>query len=366
MGSCLKDFDCHDRGECVEYICHCEEFIAGEHCEITFAEELGVGFLVFRFGFMILFLALALFNAVQVYRIKQEGSLRKLRGICLCFILGHATLRAIYLAADNVGQTNNIQYLLQQLIYIIALFSMISSYLVAVLYWVDMYHERLQKGKVFVKKTKYLFIVLDVILFIISIAQSIAYGDLVTVELQPLLLKVYDFYVAIIGFGQSSVMLIYGTLVYYKKKNLFKQFPAIANDMSKIVKLTSILMIISATIYLVTILLITMAVLNLTGSPRAAIISVSICYVLEFTLDVEMLYLMTPRSSSSFSPSSSSSSSSRSSLSPPPPKSSSSSESPPSSFINGIQLEIIVRNESSDKQQDNPDEMQATANDLGE
>jgi len=337
-------YDCHDRGQCVENICRCDQYITGDHCEITFAAEIGAGFLVFRFGFMILFLALALFDAVQLYRINKEGGLGKLRGICLWFILGHTVLRFLYFATDPLGQTHNIPYLLEQFIFYFAFFFIISSYLVAVLFWAGMYHGSVQRGRILVKKTKYLFIVLDSILFITSVIQSIAYGVPLSAQLQPLLLDIYDFYLVIIAFGLSSVMLIYGALVYYKKRKFSKQFrTTTTHDMSKIVKLTSTLVVISATIYLVIILLIIVVALNLNAYPKAAIASISVAYLLELAVASEMLYLMTPRSSSS-SPSLP--------LSDPQPVSSGSATSPsdveePSSFR--LELETVTT-ESSGKQ----------------
>jgi len=351
MGSCLVDSDCHDKGECVNYICQCEQYIAGDHCEITFAQELGVGFVAFRIVFIILFASLGIFTAVQLYRISREGSLAKLRGICLCFTMGHTTLRFLYFAIDPLSQTHDVPYVLEQFIFYFGFFCITSSYLVAVLFWVDMYHGRVQKGRVLVKKTKYLFIGLDTILIIISIIQSLAYSGFVAVDKQPLLLNVYNFYLAAIAFTLSSVMMVYGMLVYYKKKNFSRQFRTIQNDMTKIVKLTSTLLIISATIFMMIILLILTFVFNLNATPKGAILAITIAYVIEFTLDVEMLFLMTPRASSSSSSSSSSSTLPTGSGSGSDSATSPSDVEQPNTLRRGLELGTLGAKESSSEEE---------------
>jgi len=119
------------------------------------------------------------------------------------------------------------------------------------------------------------------------------------VELQPLLLDIQNIYLAVIGFGFSSAMLVYGSLVYYKKKQTSDQLPIANDNKETILKLTSTVLIISATLILGIIHVLIGTALNVNATPLDAIIAISIAHILELTSDVEMLYLMTPKSSSS-------------------------------------------------------------------
>jgi len=185
------------------------------------------------------------------YIIRKVGALRKLRGVCICFTFCHSSIRFLYFATDPLFQTRDLPYYLEQLIFGYAIFLLISAYLIVVLVWVDLYHGRYEKGKVFVKKTKYIFIVLASTIFAIQFAQCTVIGlSLVSLVQEDLLYEVYCVYVAIISFGISGVMLVYGTLVYYKKKRISLTFPQRTEDMTTVVKLTSKVLVISAEFFL--------------------------------------------------------------------------------------------------------------------
>jgi len=132
--------------------------------------------------------------------------------------------------------------------------------------------------------------------FGIELAKRTVYGLRIQSEsYSPALGYVYNSYLAAACFCLSGGMLIYGTLVYHKKKNISKLFPG-KTDMTRIVKVTSIVMIISATLLAATITTVVVTVLNTFATSTGALVSFTIDFLLELTLNMEMMYLMIPRS----------------------------------------------------------------------
>jgi len=295
-GNCTDNSDCH-RGICAQNICDCVLYVTGTHCEITFEQDVGVGFLVWRFGFMIIFFALSVLISTQIYNSWVQGSIKKLRGVCVCLILGNSFLRFLYFATDPLNQTGDIPKYLESIIYSFGFYFWLIAYLMVVLFWVDLYHGRVNSGKVLVKRTKYSFIVIIIILFVLEFSQATIFGLQIPAVLQdPVFAVVYNTCLTIATLGLSGGMLIYGTLVYYQKKNIAKLFPGMNNQ---IVKLTSTIVMVSATLFVSAIITVIVTALNVFSYPTATIVTFTVYYSLEIMLDVQMLYLVTPKSSPS-------------------------------------------------------------------
>jgi len=202
-------------------------------------------------------------------------------------------LRFFYFITDPLGQTRDIPYYMQQLVFGLGFFFLEISFLMVVLYWVDMYYEIIKHRTLLVTKTKRLFFVLAIGMLAMEIMKRTFDGlHLKPQQENPIVDYVYFFYLASVCLGLSIGTLVYGTLVYRKSKN----FPG-NSDMKRIQMLTKTLTVISATFLAATICDIIVALLNKWDSPTATIWIWTVAHVLEISMNAEMLYLMTPRKS---------------------------------------------------------------------
>jgi len=320
IGNCTQNYECH-RGTCYESHCFCEPFIAGDYCTIPYQQEIGVGFLVFRFGFMILYLGITGFICTVIYKISQENKkvepntgkernkITTLRGICICVTLGNPLLRFLYFATDPMGQNQDIPLALLNLFYGFGFYFMLMAYLLIVLYWAAKYHHMLPGNptKIFVTKTKYVFIGIASTLFVITFLRELIYGiGIMNYDQNSSLGTVFEVYLAVILLLISVGMSIYGTLLYLRLRNTSSDFGSY-NNMTKIAKKNKIVLIISATFLFGLIVEVFVLVGKLNNYPKPAIIGLSVSLLVELTIDMEMVYLMRPRTKSSPSPSTSTS-----------------------------------------------------------
>jgi len=249
---------------------------------------------------MSLFFVVTVVIGYGIYKIYKQESIKKLRGVCYCLLFCMTLLRCLYFATDPMAQTNDIPYYLEQLIFGFGFFFMLVSYLLVVLFWASVYHgERTllsrksnQQGQVLVKKTRFVFAIVAFILFGFEFTERTVYGlKILSITEDPLLDTLYDIYLAVVSLGISGGMCIYGSLTYRKMRKSSLQF---GTDMTRIVKLTSITIVISATLFVAVVALLVIVALNALTFPTGAIASFTIDHLLELILSVEMLYLMKP------------------------------------------------------------------------
>jgi len=247
---CTHNSDCSNRGSCVQYICICDSYITGYHCEITFAQILGVGFSVWRFTFMVMFLLLTLFVGFQIYFILKEGSIEKLRGTSYIMCLLAVLFRFLYFAMDPMGQVNDFPYYLEQLIFGMGFFFGIGCYYVIVLYWASMYHGQAKAGKALVKTAKKVFFVIASLLFAEEFSRRTLFGLRIITQQGGVIFLVFNSIQVLSIMGLAVGMSIYGTLVYTKLKRASLSF---RTDMLSIKKLTKKVVLISISLSIVSI-----------------------------------------------------------------------------------------------------------------
>jgi len=66
-GNCTQASDCGNKGNCVHNFCSCDNYITGDYCQISFAQELGAGFVFWRFFFMVAFLVATVYTGIRMH-----------------------------------------------------------------------------------------------------------------------------------------------------------------------------------------------------------------------------------------------------------------------------------------------------------
>jgi len=218
-----------------------------------------------------------------------------MRGVSVCLIFCMVILRSLYFAMDPLNQTGTIPYYLEQLIFGYGYYFGITSYLVVVLFWMDMSKGFIKHNGFLVKRTKHIFIALAISLFIVEFVRRTLYGVHVIYQVEyPIIGKIYNGYLAFWMSVVSGGTLLYGLIVYYRRKNISKMFPAISNDMEGILKVTQKLVIISVTFILAMIGTLIVTIIDPFTHPMGAIIAFTVDHLLELLLVGELLVLMSP------------------------------------------------------------------------
>jgi hypothetical protein len=66
-GNCTQNADCSGHGLCIHNVCECDQLRGGSYCQYSTLEQLGVGFQVWKFFFLSMYLLLASFICWQMY-----------------------------------------------------------------------------------------------------------------------------------------------------------------------------------------------------------------------------------------------------------------------------------------------------------
>jgi len=181
---------------------------------------------------------------------------------------------------------------MQYFLFVFGYFFEMVAYLLLVLFWAEVYHGQgtLSANKqTSVKITKYIFMVIGFILFIMQLSAVIIYSAYTATS--DIFRTLFDGAIAFVCLGISGGMCVYALLIFRKLKRNSLQF---GTDLRSIAKLTRSTIIVSATLFTAGVAVITILSTNALNSAIGVILSFSIGFVLEMLLCLEMFYLMQP------------------------------------------------------------------------
>jgi len=237
------------------------------------------------------------------WRIYKEKVGLNLKAVAHAVIWLSAFLRLLYFVTDPFGQTRVVPFVFEQLIFGYAYFCIFTSFLLVLLFWAGAYHFDMKSkgGSLFFSKMKPVFIIVDVIWFIIEFVFRMFCG----LHKQNIIREwetfdtAYNVYTALICAIFTGGFAIYGGLLV---RDLRKVTRSVGTD--RIRKLTESVLILSITFFVCVIALLAVIVTNAIYFPEGAIASFSVAHVLEGSLMLEMTYIMRAGSSSGSSGSS--------------------------------------------------------------
>jgi len=224
---------------------------------------------------------------------KEKNGLN-LKAVVHAFVWLVAFLRFLYFATDPLGQTGDVPFLFEQLIFGYGFFCIFSGFLFVLLFWAGAYHFSMKtKTDLFFARMKVIFFVVDFIWFIIELFYRIMSGlhEQAIIPQWETFDTAYNVYITLICAVFSGGFAIYGTLLVRELKGMSKTVTT-----TRLHKLTEAVVILSVTFFIIVVALLAVIVTNAIYTPFGAIASFSVAHFLEALVCVEMTYVMRPAS----------------------------------------------------------------------
>ncbi|EFA85738.1 hypothetical protein PPL_00968 [Heterostelium album PN500] len=261
---CLDHSQCGDLGRCVNGTCICRSYLQGPQCETSYSSVLGRSFTIFRLVFL---------------------------------------LSIIYFAVDPWATLGIFPFPLSMFLYHFPLYILFTSYQMLLLYWSGTYHNvaTLENGRLFIDKTKPVFIIANVLWLVLEITEIVAVAinnrSDTNFTFYKYVTYFYNIYIALCCIGLTVGFSVYGTLLYKRISSLPTNKDKKRKTLRKLLISTVVLAFSTA---IVTIPSIILYFSKLTKGPSGALLYVSFIHGIECFLVMELFWIMKPRETMPF------------------------------------------------------------------